>query len=94
MTYTIDIAGMKCDITLDPLNNKKIKSVKLLTPDGKKMDMKRKYRVVTNNYLPATSNIPEGSATLMIEETSDIVREFLTKHGSVNYGGVSRRRVR
>lgn len=87
-------AGMKCDITLDPLNNKKIKSVKLLTPDGKKMDMKRKYRVVTNNYLPATSNIPEGSATLMIEETSDIVREFLTKHGSVNYGGVSRRRVR
>jgi len=88
------VGGMKCDITLDPLNDKKIKSVKFLTPNGKKMDMKRKYRVVTNNYIPATSKIPEGSDQLMIDLTTDIIMEYITKHGSVDYQGVRRLRIR
>lgn len=88
------VSGMRCDITLDPLNEKKIQSVTLLTPNGKKMNMKRKYRVATNNYIPATSKVPEGAAQLMKELTTDIIMEFISKHGSVNYQGVQRLRIK
>jgi 2',3'-cyclic-nucleotide 2'-phosphodiesterase (5'-nucleotidase family) len=88
------VSGMKCDITLDPLNDKKIQSLTLLTPNGKKMNMKRKYRVATNNYIPATSKVPEGAAQLMTELTTDIIMEFISKHGSVNYQGERRLRIK
>ena len=84
---------MTCEITLEKDFPEKIKNVRLLTLDGKKMDMKRKYKVVTNNYIPATSDIPEGSALTLNMETSDIIMQYLEKKNTVSYQGVSRLKI-
>ena len=81
------VGGMQCEITLDETNRDKVKSVRLLTPDGKKMDMKKKYRVVTNNYITATSEIPEGSDHVLNVLTTDLIMRYLEKKGAVNYQG-------
>ena len=87
------IGGMQCEITLEKDFPEKIKSIKLLTLDGKKLNMKKKYKVVTNNYVPATSEIPEGSAHTLNLETSDIIMQYLEKKGEVSYQGVRRLKI-
>lgn len=87
------VGGMKCEITTEKDNPKKIKSVRLLTLDGKKLDMKKKYRVVTNNYITATSQIPEGSAQPTNNLTTDLIMNYLQRKGSVSYQGVRRLKV-
>ena len=84
------VGGMRCELTLNPANPKLIKSVRMFTPDGKKLNMKRKYRVVTNSYVPATSSIPEGSAHEQNVQTTDVIVRYLGNHPSVNYQGVRR----
>ena len=81
---------MRCELELDKVNPSKFKSVHLLTPDGKKFDMKRKYRVVTNNYVTATSKIPEGSAQTLNVQTTDLIMQYLEKQKWVDYQGVRR----
>lgn len=87
------VGGMQCEITLDAANPKKIKSVRLLTLGGKPLDMKRKYKVVTNNYVPATSNVPKGAIRQTNNQTTDLVMDYLTKKGSVSYKGVRRLKI-
>lgn len=84
------VGGMQCEITLEKDFPEKIKGVKLLTLDGKELNMKKKYKVVTNNYIPATSEIPEGSAHTLNLETSDIIMQYLEKQEQVSYQGVRR----
>ena len=88
------VGGITCEITLEEQFPEKIKCIKLLTLDGKKLNMKKKYKVVTNNYIPATSEIPEGSAHILNLETSDIIMQFLEKKKVVSYQGVSRQKIR
>lgn len=87
------VGGMTCEITLEKDFPEKIKSIKLLTLDGKKLNMKKKYKVVTNNYIPATSEIPEGSDHMLNLETSDIIMQYLEKKKVVSYLGVSRLKI-
>jgi 2',3'-cyclic-nucleotide 2'-phosphodiesterase (5'-nucleotidase family) len=82
------VRGILCELTVEPNNPNRIKSARLLTMDGKKLDMKRRYRVVTNNYITATSKLPEGVAQVQNVQTTDIVMRFLEKHKKVNYQGV------
>ena len=84
------VGGMTCEITLEKDFPEKIKGIKLLTLDGKKLNMKKKYKVVTNSYIPATSEIPEGSDNVLNLETSDIIMKYLEKKKVVSYQGVSR----
>lgn len=88
------VGGITCEITLEEDFPEKIKCIKLLTLDGKKLNMKKKYKVVTNNYIPATSEIPEGSDHILNLETSNIIMQFLEKKKVVSYQGVSRRKIR
>ena len=82
------VSGMKCELTLDPDNPKKIKRARLLSADGKKpLNMKRKYRVATNNYITATSHIPEGSDHTLNVQTTDLIMRFLEKQKTVSYQG-------
>lgn len=81
------VGGMQCEITLDETNPNKVKSVRLLTPEGKKMNMKKKYRVVTNNYITAVSNFPKGSDHVLNMLTTDLVMSYLEKKGTVSYQG-------
>lgn len=84
------VGGMRCKLTLDKENPKKIKSVKLLTLNGKPLNMKKTYKVATNNYITATSKIPEGAANVLNVQTTDLIMQFLEKQGTVSYQGVSR----
>lgn len=88
------VGGITCEITLEEQFPEKIKCIKLLTLDGKKLNMKKKYKVVTNNYIPATSEIPEGSDHILNLETSNIIMQFLEKKKVVSYQGVIRRKIR
>ena len=88
------VGGITCEITLEEQFPEKIKCIKLLTLDGKKLNMKKKYKVVTNNYIPATSEIPEGSDHILNLETSDIIMQFLEKKKVVSYQGVSRLKIK
>ena len=89
------VGGMQCEVTLDKKgpNKKKIKSVRLLTLDGKKLNMKKKYRVATNSYVPATSEIPEGSEHILNVQTTDVIMRYLEKQQTVDYRGVRRLHV-
>lgn len=87
------VGGIQCEITLEKDVTEKIKSIKLLTLDGKKLNMKKKYKVVTNSYIPATSEIPEGSANTLNLETSNIIMNYLEKKKVVSYQGVSRLKI-
>ena len=87
------VGGMTCEITLEKDFPEKINSIKLMTLDGKKLNMKKKYKVVTNNYIPATSEVPKGVAHTLNLETSDIIMSFLEKKEIVNYQGVKRLRT-
>ena len=84
------VGGMTCEITLEKDFPEKINSIKLMTLDGKKLNMKKKYKVATNNYIPATSEVPKGVAHTLNLETSDIIMSFLEKKEIVNYQGVKR----
>ena len=81
---------MTCELTVSKANPKKIVSVRLLTPDGQKLNMKKKYRVATNNYITATSEIPEGSENVLNLQTTDLVMQFLEERGAVSYQGIKR----
>ena len=87
------VGGMTCEITLEKDFPEKINSIKLMTLDGKKLNMKKKYKVATNNYIPATSEVPKGVAHTLNLETSDIIMSFLEKKEIVNYQGVKRLRT-
>ncbi len=84
------VGGFKCELTTERNNPGKIKSVKLLTLDGKKLNMKKIYRVATNSYVPATSKIPEGSDHMLNVQTTDLLIRYLEREKTVNYKGVRR----
>jgi 2',3'-cyclic-nucleotide 2'-phosphodiesterase (5'-nucleotidase family) len=84
------VGGMRCELTIDKTNPSLFKSIRLLTSDGKKFNMKRKYRVATNNYITATSKIPEGSAQTLNIQTTDLIMNYLEKQKTVDYRGVRR----
>ena len=84
------VGGMRCEVVIDKTNPSKFKSARLLTSEGKKFDMKRKYRVVTNSYIPATSKIPEGSTQTLNIQTTDLIMQYLEKKKEVDYRGVRR----
>lgn len=82
------IRGLKCELTLDKHNPEMVKRVRLLTPDGRKANMKKKYRVATNSYIPAVCNLPEEMIQTLSTQTSDLVVRYLQKQGNVDYNGV------
>jgi 2',3'-cyclic-nucleotide 2'-phosphodiesterase (5'-nucleotidase family) len=87
------VGGMMCEITLEKDFPEKINSIRLMTLDGKKLNMKKKYKVVTNSYIPATSEVPKGVAHTLNLETSDIIMKYLEKKEIVSYQGVSRLKI-
>ena len=87
------VGGITCKIITEKLNPKKIKDIVLYQPDGKRLNMKRTYRVATNSYIPATSTIPEGSEHELNIQTTDVIMRYLEKKGTVNYQGVTRQTI-
>jgi len=88
------VGGFKCELTPEDDNPNMIKSVRLLTLDDKPLNMKCRYRVATNSYIPAISEVPEGAIHPYNKHTTDIIMSFLEKKKSVNYYGIRRLSVK
>lgn len=84
------VGGMRCAITVEKDNPRIIKSVRLLTPDGHPLDMNRTYRVATNSYISATSEIPEGSEQVLNVMIADIIMQYIEQRQTLDYQGVRR----
>lgn len=83
------VSGILCEITPENDNDQIVKSIRLLTLDGKPLDMKKTYRVVTNSYVSATtSSIRPEQVRMMNTGTADMIMHFLEKRRIVNYHGV------
>ena len=85
------VGGIRCSVTFDKNDNTKIKDLKLLTLDGKKLNLKKNYRVVTNSYVAAICDAPRKDQGEDINrQTSDMLMRYLEKKGHVNYQGEKR----
>jgi 5'-nucleotidase len=84
------VGGVVCHVQLDK-EQERIIDLKLFTLDGKKFNLKKKYKVVTNSFVAAICDEPrsdQGTDIGMI--CSDMLMHFLEKKGKVDYRGVKR----
>ena len=86
------LGGFNAEMTLDKENSTIIKEIKLLTTEGKCLNLKKTYRVVTNSYLAAFCREALGITDMetVNRYTADMMIHFLTQQQTVNYQGVNR----
>ena len=85
------VSGVRCQVEREPKDSTRIKRLTLFNPDGSKFNLKKTYRVVTNNYVTTICDAPRhDQGTALNKKTSDLIISFLERRGSVNYKGVSR----
>ncbi len=85
------LSGIQCEVAYNNGDPSKIKSLKLLTMDGKNISKKKTFKVVTNSYTAAISDSPrKDQGTDLNRETSDMTIKFLEKQKHVSYQGVKR----
>ena len=81
------VGGMTCDVTINPADGK-IKKLVLLDKNGKKLNLKKTYRVVSNSYSVAVSPTKRADEGKSIGITTpDLIKNYLEHQGRVNYQG-------
>ena len=81
-------SGCTAVVTYTDSSKSQIKKLELYGSDGKKLDMKKKYKVMANNYVASIADSPRqdqgesGTAT-----TASIIIDWLEKVGTVDYSG-------
>ncbi len=81
------ISGATAEYVLDA-DKKHVKKVVLYGPDGKKLNLKKTYRVVTNNYVQAitpTNRKDEGHSLGI--GTAQAIMDLLKAQGHIDYQG-------
>ena len=81
------ISGATAEYVLDA-TKQKVTKVVLYGPDGKKLNLKKTYRVVTNNYVQAitpTNRKDEGHSLGI--GTAQAIMQFLKAQGHIDYQG-------
>ena len=85
------LGGLLAEVKLDKADSTVIQSFKLMTPDGKPLDKKRKYRIVTNTYVSSSCTVlGPDDMNVLNAQTSDLSMQFLEQKGHVDYHGVQR----
>ena len=81
------VGGMTCDITLNPADGT-IKKLVIYDKEGKKLNLKKTYRVVSNSYTVAVSptNRQDMGKSIGIT-TPDLIKNYLEHQGHINYQG-------
>ncbi|MCR5313236.1 MAG: bifunctional metallophosphatase/5'-nucleotidase [Bacteroidaceae bacterium] len=75
-------------ITFDTKDNLKIKKIDVRTADGRKLNKKKTYKVVTNSYTSTICDSPRNDkGTDLNVGTSDLIIQYLERIGKVNYSG-------
>ena len=83
-------SGCTAVVTYADSTKTSIKKLELFDTNGKKLNMKKKYRVVTNNYVASITDSPrEDQGKRGDETTSDLIIHWLEKKGTVDYQGRS-----
>ena len=84
------VGGMKVDYTVDPAT-KALTKVVLYGEDGKKLNLKKTYKVITNSYTVAISTTNRKDPGKGIGKiTAQLVMDFLEHQGHVSYQGSRR----
>ena len=84
-------SGVLCQLTMDRRDSTKIKELKLLTPDGKKFNLKKTYRVVTNNFVPSIVTSPHRDpGQPMGYQTAQMIIDYVDSVKTMDYHGVTR----
>ena len=81
------VGGFTCDITYNPVDGK-VKKLVLFDKDGKKLNLKKTYRVVSNSYTVAVSptNRKDEGKSIGIT-TPNLIKNYLEHQGRINYQG-------
>ena len=83
-------SGCTAVVTYTDSTKASIKRLELFDTSGKKLNMKKKYRVVTNNYVASIADSPRQDQGMRGDETtSDLIIHWLEKKGTVDYQGRS-----
>ena len=81
-------SGCTAVVTYSDSSKVAIKKLDLFDANGKKLDMKKKYRVVTNNYVASIADSPrEDQGERGDVTTSDLITHWLEKKGTIDYQG-------
>ena len=81
------VGGMKAEFTVDPATQK-IKKLVLFDKDGKKLNLKKTYKVISNSYSVAvspTNRKDQGESLGVI--TAKLIMDYLEHQGKVSYQG-------
>ena len=85
------VGGMTCELVFNKKNPSKLDDVRVFTLDGKKLNLKKKYKVVTNSYVAAICDSPRADEGHDIGKIcSDMLMTYLEKQKTVDYKGVKR----
>lgn len=85
------VSGLRCDVFYDEGDKQHVKNLKLYTPEGKKFNLKKTYKVVTNSYVVTISNSSrKDQGRSLNRQTADLIIDYLSKQPSINYQGVRR----
>ena len=83
-------SGCTAAVTYADSTKSSIKKLELFDANGKKLNMKKKYRVVTNNYVASIADSPRQDQGVRGDvTTSDLIIHWLEKKGTVDYQGRS-----
>lgn len=88
------VSGILVELTPDAADPTLVGRVRLLTPDGRPLKMKRKYRVVTNSYVASTNKVDGVESRTYDDLAHDLIMRYLEKKQTVSYKGVRRLTVR
>ena len=81
-------SGCTAVVTYTDATKSEIKKLELFNPEGKKLDMKKKYRVMANNYVASISDSPrQDQGVRSSSTTSDLIINYLEKVHNVDYNG-------
>lgn len=81
-------SGCTAVVTYTDASKSKIKKLELFGSNGKSLDMKKKYRVMANNYVASIADSPRNDqGENGTETTASIIIRWLEKLGTVDYHG-------
>lgn len=81
-------SGCTAIITYTDSNKTDIKTLQLFDNDGRALDMKKRYRVTTNNYVASIAASPrEDEGVRGTVTTSDLIIQWLEKVHTIDYQG-------
>ena len=81
------VGGMTCDVVINPADGK-ITKLTLYGKDGKKLNLKKTYKVVSNSYSVAVSPTKRGDEGHSLGITTpDMIKNYLEHQGTVSYEG-------